>query len=198
MPPKVKFSKEQILQAALDLVINKGINALSVRTIAKELGSSVAPIYVNFKNTDELLNAVMVKVGNIVWEYCTKPYTKHGFFNIGIGQLLVARDYPLLFMDLIVKCPQAITMTDSTMEKMLDIMEKDEMLEGLTREQCLLVLQKMGLQTSGIAMALATNSSMSIDHALNIMEETACQIIYAEQNSYRLYKNSRISIDITI
>jgi AcrR family transcriptional regulator len=48
MPPKVQFSKEQILDTAFELVAEAGMAALSVRALAKRLGSSVAPIYVNF------------------------------------------------------------------------------------------------------------------------------------------------------
>jgi hypothetical protein len=128
----------------------------------------------------------MGKVGQVVWEYSTKPYTKHGFFNIGIGQLLIARDYPLLFKDLTLKCPEAMSMDNNSWNMMLDIMEKDEMLEGLNREQCSTILEKMALQTSGLAIALATGSiNLTIKRAITIMEETACQIIYAEQHNYK-------------
>jgi AcrR family transcriptional regulator len=197
MPPKIQFSKEQIINSAFDLVIKRGIDALSARVLAKELGSSVAPIYVNFKNTHELLKAVMGKVEQVVWEYNTKAYTKHGFFNIGIGQLLIARDYPLLFKDLTIKCPETMSMDKNTWSKMLDIMEKDEMLAGLNREQCSSILQKMALQTNGLAISLCSgNKEVTLEKALNIMEETAYQIIYAEQNSYAPCNKLEINIDL--
>lgn len=184
MPPKVQFTKEQILEAAFNLVITKGIDALSARVLAKELGSSVAPIYVNFKNTQELFGAVMQRVGQTVWEYSTKPYTNHGFFNIGIGQLLIAKDFSTLYRDLIVKYPGAMGMDDKTFNDMLDIMEKDPMLTGLNRKQCASVLEKMALQTSGLAIALAAGiEGFNLEKAFKIMEETAGQLVYAELNS---------------
>ncbi|MBN2616782.1 MAG: TetR/AcrR family transcriptional regulator [Spirochaetales bacterium] len=199
MPPKVQFSKEQILNAAFDLVINKGIDALSVRVLAKELGCSVAPIYINFKNTKELFNAVMGKVGEVVWKYSTKNYTKHGFFNIGIGQLLIAKDYPILFKDLVIKCPEAINMDKTTWNKMVDIMESDEMLKGLNREQCSTILNKMALQTSGLSVALANkNSGITIEDAFLIMEETASQLIYAEQHNFKAFDSGKITIDLNL
>jgi AcrR family transcriptional regulator len=94
MPPKVQFSKEQILDTAFELVAEAGMAALSVRALAKRLGSSVAPIYVNFKNTGELMAALERKIIDVVWRYSTREYCTHGFFNIGIGQLLFVQGLP--------------------------------------------------------------------------------------------------------
>lgn len=197
MPPKVQFTKEKILDEAYKLVINQGIDALSARSLAKELGSSVAPIYVNFKNTTELFEAVMKRIGQVVWSYCTKPYTKYGFFNIGIGQLLIARDYPLIFKDITLKYPKSMTMEGREWEMMIDIMERDELLKGLSRRQCASILEKMAIQTSGLSMALATgSSSLTLERALTIMEETANQLIYAELSGLKIEKNLEINIDL--
>lgn len=54
MPPKVKVTKEMISNTAFEIVRREGIGALSVRTIAKELGCSTQPIFSNFKGIDEL------------------------------------------------------------------------------------------------------------------------------------------------
>jgi len=197
MPPKTQFTKEQIIDSAFNLVINKGIDALSARILAKELGSSVAPIYVNFKNTNELLEAVITKVSQVVWQYSTKPYTKHGFFNIGIGQLLIARDFPLLFKDITIKYPQTMDLDIGFWEKMLDIMEEDPLLDGLSRNQCQSILEKMALQTCGLAIEIAkNNSTLTIKKALRIMEETAFQIIYAEKSNE--YKQLGLDINFDI
>lgn len=37
MPPKVKFTKEEIIQAALDLVREQGAEALTTRALGKTL-----------------------------------------------------------------------------------------------------------------------------------------------------------------
>lgn len=58
MPPKPKFTKEEIVEKALGLVSNGGVEALTARELGKALGSSARPIFTVFKNMDELLDEV--------------------------------------------------------------------------------------------------------------------------------------------
>ena len=50
MPPKPKFTREQVVDAALELVSKKGIEALTARELGAQLGSSACPIFTAFKN----------------------------------------------------------------------------------------------------------------------------------------------------
>ena len=54
--PKVKFTKEIIVEAAYELMKIEGFNNLSVRKIAKYLKSSTAPIYFNFNKETRYKN----------------------------------------------------------------------------------------------------------------------------------------------
>ena len=54
MPPKPKFTREEIVNAALELVSEMGIEALTARELGERLGSSARPIFTVFKNMDEL------------------------------------------------------------------------------------------------------------------------------------------------
>ena len=58
MGPKVKFTREQIIDAAFEIARTEGIDSITMRKIAEKMGSSVAPIYVNFNNVDELNEAL--------------------------------------------------------------------------------------------------------------------------------------------
>ena len=58
MPPKIKYSKEQIIESAIEIVRKNGIENLSARNIANNLNSSPQPIFSYFKNMDELKNSV--------------------------------------------------------------------------------------------------------------------------------------------
>ena len=64
MPKNISISKDNILNTALEIVREKGIDAVSNREIAKKLNCSIRPIYYQFKNSEELmmeLNKVMIK-----------------------------------------------------------------------------------------------------------------------------------------
>lgn len=58
MPPKPKFTKEEIVATALEVVSQKGVEALTARELGNALGSSARPIFTVFKNMEELQDEV--------------------------------------------------------------------------------------------------------------------------------------------
>lgn len=61
MPPKPKFSKEEIIDAALDIVSRDGVAALTARELGEKLGCSSSPIFTVFKSMDEVMQAIRVE-----------------------------------------------------------------------------------------------------------------------------------------
>lgn len=59
MAPKVKVTRESIIEAAVEIVRKVGIEGLNARVLATALGSSTQPIFSNFSSmsqlTDELI-----------------------------------------------------------------------------------------------------------------------------------------------
>ena len=58
MPAVKKVSREEIVEAALEVVRNGGFSAVNARSVAKKLGCSTQPIYFSFRNMDELKAAL--------------------------------------------------------------------------------------------------------------------------------------------
>ena len=54
MPAVKKVSREEIVEAALEVVRDGGFSAVNARSVAKKLGCSTQPIYFSFRNMDEL------------------------------------------------------------------------------------------------------------------------------------------------
>ncbi len=54
MPPRVKFQKTEIVDAALRVAAEKGIDAVTAREVAAELGGSTRPIFTYFDAMDQL------------------------------------------------------------------------------------------------------------------------------------------------
>lgn len=54
MPPKPKFTKEEIASAALTLVKEQGVEALTARNLGSRLGASARPIFTVFKSMEEV------------------------------------------------------------------------------------------------------------------------------------------------
>ena len=54
MPPKPKFTREEIVAAALQVVRTRGLEALTTREIAAELGTSTRPIFTYFESMEQV------------------------------------------------------------------------------------------------------------------------------------------------
>jgi AcrR family transcriptional regulator len=61
-PPRRQLSREAIVAAALRVIDDEGLDALSMRRVAQELSTGAASLYAHFAGKDELLDAVQEKV----------------------------------------------------------------------------------------------------------------------------------------
>ena len=103
MGPKAKFTREQIIDAAFDIARTEGIDGITMRKIAEKMGSSVAPIYVNFKNVDELHEALIDRIISISRQILKEENTGNPFRDIGTASLRFAVEYSVIFRDLVIK-----------------------------------------------------------------------------------------------
>ncbi len=69
MPPKVKVSREDIINTAVEIVRNGGVEALNARNIAAVLGCSTQPVFSNFKNMEQLKNEAKKCANNIYLQF---------------------------------------------------------------------------------------------------------------------------------
>ncbi|MCC6346642.1 MAG: TetR/AcrR family transcriptional regulator [Nitrospirales bacterium] len=60
--------REQIAQAALRIIAQRGVRALTTASIAQEVGISEANLYRHFKNKDEILSEMVEIIGNDIME----------------------------------------------------------------------------------------------------------------------------------
>lgn len=58
MSPRVQISKEKILETALQLLIRDGYEAITIKAVAKELGTSTQPISWTFGNMENFRTAL--------------------------------------------------------------------------------------------------------------------------------------------
>ena len=58
VPAARKVSKDEIIDAAVEVLRDSGFSAVNARSVAKKLGCSTQPIYFSFKNMDELKAAL--------------------------------------------------------------------------------------------------------------------------------------------
>jgi AcrR family transcriptional regulator len=65
-PAKAPLSEEVILDTAMRILREEGLDAVTMRRLATELDTGPASLYVYIRNRDELLNALFDRVGGMV------------------------------------------------------------------------------------------------------------------------------------
>ncbi|MGM9681913.1 MAG: TetR/AcrR family transcriptional regulator [Eubacteriales bacterium] len=98
MPPKAKFTKEQVIACALELVRKQGADALTARGLAEELGSSPRPIFTLFSGMEEVMDGVLAAARKIYGEYVRRGLAQSPAFK-GVGEQYIrfAGEEPMLF-----------------------------------------------------------------------------------------------------
>ena len=110
MPPKVKFQREEIIQAALNAAREKGIDAVTAREVAKELQVSVGPIFTWFDKMDELKAEVYELAKEIYREYIERGLEEPiPFLGIWHQYTAFARKEPELYRLLFLTRPDYVS-----------------------------------------------------------------------------------------
>lgn len=110
MPPKVKFQKEKIVDAAFTVARKKGIDAVTAREVANELGVSVGPIFTWFDTMEQLKAEVCIRA-----KECYRAYIEKGlagdipFLEIWRQYLHFAKEEPELYRLLFLTRPDGIS-----------------------------------------------------------------------------------------
>lgn len=97
MPPKIKFTKEEIVAEAFEIVRKDGWNNLSSRTIAGRLKCSTMPIYFHFKSMEQLEEEIVKKALDLLMQYQLQDRTGDPLLNAGLGYILFAQEEKALF-----------------------------------------------------------------------------------------------------
>ena len=161
MPPKAKFTREEIIDAAFEMVRRDGFEILTARSLGAKLGSSARPIFTVFKSMDEVQEEVLRKAKRLYESYEDEEMSgANAFKGSGTGYIRFAADEPKLFQFLFMKekgeipSPEKILeQIDDYSEKILNVVEKQY---GLGREAAARVYLHLWLYSHGIAVAIAT------------------------------------------
>ncbi len=97
MPPKFKFTKNEIITAAFNLARKDGWHRLTTRTLGEALGASAKPIYSFFKSMDELEENLVKMSVDLLYENMTRERTGDLWVDHGLGYVFFAQEERNLF-----------------------------------------------------------------------------------------------------
>ena len=98
MAPKNKFTKEEMVEAAMRVVRARGINGLTAKTLADELGTSTQPVFTAFGSMDTVRQEVYAAAVRVYDDYADAGLKeKIPFFGVGMQYIRFAREEPELY-----------------------------------------------------------------------------------------------------
>jgi len=182
MAPKVKFTKAQIVDAAFEIARAEGIAAVTIRKVAERLGSSIAPIYVNFKDAGELTREVVNRTFATSKRLLQEQHTGHPFHDIGVASLRFAREYSVLYRDLVMRKNDYMGGEQEDAGMLVDMMKRDSQLQDFEEAELMDILLKMKVFQTGLSVMTANELlPIGFDEAKTIalLDATAEDIIAA-------------------
>lgn len=175
MPPKIKVTQDQIIQAAMDIVRESGIDALNARVLAKQLDCSIQPIFKNFETMGSLKQALLEKAQKIYDAYTQKGMENpNPFLGIGLGYIQFAQEeknlFKLLFMTNEFKQTSLIQIIKD--DENQEVVKLVAQLSGLSLVLSEQLFIDVWLITHGIASMCATNDiELSLDEVATILRD---------------------------
>ena len=182
MPSSPKIKKEDMLQAALELVVRDGYAALNIKAVARELGCSTAPISWQFGGMDGLREELIPFAEQYVEDkyYSRNENEVAAFEQRGRGTIDLALENPNLFRFLYTGERSQILSTgfrlqtnnpdtDNMYQKMAELLE-------ITLNQVMDFAMTMMVYTQGIGTLIASG----------IVKDT-------KENMYRMLHNTGLT-----
>ena len=182
MPSSPRIKKEDMLQAALELVSRDGYAALNIKAVARELGCSTAPISWQFGGMDGLREELIPFAEQYVEDkyYSRNENDVAAFEQRGRGTIDLALENPNLFRFLYTGERSQILSTgfrlqtnnpdtDNMYQKMADLL-------GITLNQVMDFAMTMMVYTQGIGTLIASG----------IVKDT-------KENMYRMLHNTGLT-----
>ena len=159
MPPKVKITKEDIVQAGLEIVRRDGETGLNARSIAAVLGCSTQPVFSNYDSMDELRLAVLAGAEGVYARYMQQEIESGKYPDYkasGMAYIRFAKEEKNLF--------RMLYMRHRTYEQTLNEAHLFDQMEeivqdstGLEKDRARLFHLEMWAFVHGIATMFATN-----------------------------------------
>lgn len=162
MPAKKQVTKEKIIEAAINIIRDKGYGAVNARNIAKELNCSTQPIYLSFSGMEELKTSIAQEAFRIYQNFVSSDMKK-GIYPpykaYGMAYIHFAKEEKELFKFLFM-CDRS-NEKDRKFEEMLHLLTDNN---GLDYDTAYKIHMEMWFFGHGIATMLAT-SYIKLDEA---------------------------------
>lgn len=173
MPPKPIIDKPNIMDAAIHLVREKGIDSINARSLAKTLGCSTKPLFRIYPNMNELKKDIKVELDRYYNSFMENRITNENhLLSQGIAYIEFARSEKMIFNALFM----SMTMAGSSLQDIIHAewnrasIENVKKVTGLSTSKSEMLFINCWLYSHGIATQIVSNDiSISSDMVTELM-----------------------------
>ena len=161
MPPKPKFTKEEIVQTALELVSQKGVEALTAKELGDALGTSARPIFTVFNSMKEVQNEVRAAAMHRFESFAEQKLSDMPLFKqVGMQMVLFGAKEPKLYQLLFMQENRNAVSFDDVFgelgpmaESCIGMIRKEY---DMSEEEAKLLFENVWIYTFGVGALCAT------------------------------------------
>lgn len=190
MPPKPKFTKEEIVQTALKIVSQKGVEALTAKELGAALGSSARPIFTVFNNMKEVQDEVRAAAMHRFENFAEQKLPDMPLFKqVGMRMVLFGAKEPKLYQLLFMQENRnAVSFDDvfgeigPTAQTCIEMIRKEY---DMNEEEAKLLFENVWIYTFGVGALCATRVCRFSETKLGQMLSTEFQamVLLVKSNS---------------
>lgn len=177
MPPKPKFTKEKIVQTALDIVSQKGVEALTAKELGDALGSSARPIFTVFNSMGEVQEAVRAAAMRRFESFAEhQPSDMPLFKRVGMRMVLFGAKEPKLYQLLFMQENRSAVSFDDvfgelgpTAETCIALIQHEY---NMSKDDAKLLFENVWIYTFGVGALCATRVCRFSEERLGQMLST--------------------------
>lgn len=187
MPPRAKFTKEEVVEAALNLIREQGIGALTARALGERLGSSARPVFTVFQSMEEVQREAVAAARQLYAQYVEQGFCQTEmpvFKGVGMQYIRFAIREPKLFWLLFMaEYPQkpgvreVLPVIEEHYEKILKSVQNSYSLNTCSAEW---LYRHLWIYTHGIAVLCATNMCRFSAEEISRMLTEVCMAMLKE------------------
>ncbi len=200
MPAKTRFSAQDVIDAAFQIIRTQGVEKCSARAIAHEMNASTMPIYSCIHSMKELEEAIVKKAIDLLIDYETRDRTGVPSLDMGIGYILFAKEEKHLFRMLFVlegrenDAQLRNRWQDYAFDIIMERLDTFEPLDGFTREQKKDILHRMWIFSHGLAVMLNNSiiEDMSEDDIIDLLMETGVYVTVGVRDRDTMFAQENI------
>lgn len=194
MPPKVRITKADIIDAAVNLVRRDGDQALNARSIAGALNCSTQPIFSNFSAMEDLRRAVKASAESLYQSYLETGMTSDRYPPYkasGMAYIRFAREESELFKLLFMcdRSHETVTEDRKSIRPLLEIIQQKLKID---EDEAFLFHMEMWIFVHGIATMIATSYLNWSDDMISQLLTDAFEGLkhrYTEEKNHVRYQN---------